>query len=76
MLAGPKGLYQSVSGGEPVPVEDEICEQESALAPWQAGLETLTIPFDDGRPAELDSRRWHRRQGHANILSTVSAYKQ
>jgi hypothetical protein len=53
---GPEGLDQVVAGSEPVTVENQVGEQESALASRQVAVETLSIPLDDGWPAELDSR--------------------
>jgi hypothetical protein len=40
-----------------VTVEHEKGEQQSALASRQTAVEALAVPFDDGRPAELNSRR-------------------
>jgi len=53
-LSWPDGPSQLVATGEPVAVEDQVSEQEPALAPWKATIEALTVPLDDRRPAEMD----------------------
>ena len=51
-------------------VDDQVDEQQPALASWQAGLESLTVALDGERPADLDVQRLMRgRQGHANIVA-------
>jgi len=57
-----------------VPVEHKIGEQESALASGQAVVEADPVPLEDGSPAQLDPVHRTRRQGHANILTTLPAY--
>jgi hypothetical protein len=52
---GPQGLDQLVTTGQSMAVEDQVREEEPALAPWQPAVEALAAPLDDGRPAQLDT---------------------
>jgi hypothetical protein len=36
-----------------VAVEDQVSEQEPALASGQAAVEAFAVPFDDGRPGRM-----------------------
>jgi hypothetical protein len=73
-LPGPQGLEQFVPSGLTMAIEHKIGEQESALASWQAALETHSRLLYHGQSAQLDPDGWRRRQGHANILSTEWEY--
>ena len=55
-LTWPDSFSQLVTAGEPLPVEDQVSEQQPALAARQTALQPLAVPFDDGRPAQLDPR--------------------
>jgi hypothetical protein len=51
-----------------VAVDDQVGEQQPALAAGQAGIQALAVALDGERPADLDSHGGRGRQGHANIL--------
>src|SRR5260370_35235476 len=72
-LAWPGGLGKLVATDEGGPVDDQVNEQEPALAARQTAFQALAVPFNDSRPAQLDPRSgWH--QGHANIVPITWAY--
>jgi len=52
-----------------VAVNDEVGEQQPALASGQARLKPLAVALDSKRPADLDAQGVSGRQGHANILA-------
>ena len=65
----PQRLGQLVPGDLAMPVDDQVGEQQPALAAGQAALQTLAVALDGQRPADLDAHRVRRRQGHANIVA-------
>jgi hypothetical protein len=65
----PQGLGQFVAWDLAVAVDDEIGEQQSALAAGESGFEALAVALDGERTADLDAHRVPGRQGHANILA-------
>jgi hypothetical protein len=52
-----------------VTVDDQIGEQQPALAARQAGIQPLAVAPDDQRPADLNLHQACGSQGHANILA-------
>jgi hypothetical protein len=52
-----------------VPVDDQIGEQQPALAAGQKGIQPLAATLEDQRPADLDPHRVRGRHGHVNILA-------
>ena len=65
----PEGLSQLVSWNRPVPVNDQIGKQESALSARKAALEALAAALYHEGAAQLDARLAGSRQCHANILA-------
>ena len=65
----PQRLSEFVAGDLTMPVDDQIGEQQAALATGQAGVQALAVVLDDERPADLDPHGVRGRQGHANILA-------
>ena len=72
--ARPQRLDQLVAGDRPVPVDDQVGDQQPALPAGQLAVQPRAAPFDDQRPADLDPQRLDRRQGHANIFPIPSGY--
>ena len=64
----PQGLGQLVAEDLAVAVDDQVDEQQPALATWQTGIQPLAVAFNDERPADLDPHGKRGRQGHANIV--------
>ena len=65
----PQGFGHLVAGNVAVPVDDQVGEQQPALAAGQPGVQPLAVALDGQRPADLDPHRARGSQGHANILA-------
>ena len=65
----PQRLGQFVAGDLAVAVDDQVGEEEPALAAGQPGSSRWPSRSMASGPADLDSHRVLGRQGHANILA-------
>ena len=65
----PEGLGQLVAGYGPVPIDDQIGEEQPTLATGYPTVQTLPVVLDDEGPTDLYAHLARGRQGHSNILA-------
>jgi predicted small metal-binding protein len=71
-LVGPEDLDQFAPAGLPVPVEDEVGEELTPLAPGELPFEPLAAMLDDQGSTELDPGRAADFRAHPNIVAIHS----
>jgi len=72
----PQGLGQLGTVELAMAVDDEVGEQQTALATWQPVLDALTVVFDGQGTADLNAEMIGGCRRHANILAVGWASSQ